>query len=182
MIEPKERAEVESPAPVSMSQTSSSHRSAGLTRARVGELWIEHAATSNVFPQIVIAISFFIAFGVIRGITYGIRYGWLPFGNITPDGTHIHHYVWGIGILLLIGFIEIAYQPRRFRNVFAAAFGIAEALILDEFALLLNLRDVYWTGQGRESIDAVIIAASLLILVILLRPFFRAIVKEFRHR
>ncbi len=151
------------------------------SRKRVGELWAEHAVTSSSFPQVVITISFLITFGIVRTITYGIRDGWLPFGNLTPGGTHIHHYVWGIGILMLVGFVELAFHPERLRSVLGMLYGVAVALVLDEFALLLNLKDVYWTSQGRQSIDAVVIAAGLLLLALLLRTFLRASLHEFRR-
>ena len=152
------------------------------SRRRIGELWAENAARKGTFPQIVITISFLITFGIVRGITYGIRDGWLPFGNIGADGTHIPHYVWGIGILIVVGFVELAYHPERLRSVLGMLYGVAVALILDEFALLLNLKDVYWTSQGRESIDAVVIAGGLLLLALLLQPFLRATFNEFRRR
>ena len=151
------------------------------SRRQMSELWAEHAIRSKVFPQIVITISFLITFGIVRGITYGIRDGWLPFGNITPGGTHIHHYVWGIGILIVVGFVELAYHPERLRSVLGMLYGVALALVLDEFALLLNLKDVYWTSQGRESLDAVVIAACVLLLAALLRPFFNAAIAERRR-
>ncbi len=153
-----------------------------LSRRRVGELWAEHAVKGRAFPQIVITISFLITYGVARGITYGIRDGWLPFGNVSSGGIHIHHYVWGIGTLIVVGFVELAYHPTRLRSVLGVLYGAAVALILDEFALLLNLKDVYWTSQGRQSIDAVVAMAGLLFLALLLRPFLRAAVRESRRR
>jgi hypothetical protein len=40
-------------------------------------------------------------------------------------------------------------------------FGVGTGLALDEFALWLDLKDVYWSDQGRKSIDAVIVAATI---------------------
>jgi hypothetical protein len=148
---------------------------------RLGELWQEHVVHGPKFPQVVITISFVLTFAIVRIITHGIRGGWLPFGNVSEGGDHIHHYVWGIGILIVVGFVELAYHPTRLRSVLGTLYGVAVALILDEFALLLNLKDVYWAPQGRESIDAVVIAAALLFLALLLRPFLREVLKEFRR-
>jgi len=151
------------------------------SRRQIGELWAEHAIKGKVFPQIVITVSFLITFGIVRTITYGIRDGWLPLSNVSSGGTHIHHYVWGIGILIVVGFVELAYHPERLRSVLGMLYGVALALVLDEFALLLNLKDVYWTSQGRQSIDAVVIAAGVLLLAAFLRPFFTAVISERRR-
>jgi hypothetical protein len=156
-----------------------------LNRTRVWELWQEHARNSPGFPRLLIAVSFLVTFGILRLITHGIRHGWLPVGNVGSDnpsghGIHIHHYIWGIGIVLVIGYIQVGFAPRRGRYLCAVLFGTAEALILDEFALLLNLRDVYWTGRGRESLDAVAIAIAILTIGVIARPFAVAITRELR--
>jgi hypothetical protein len=86
---------------------------------------------------------------------------WWP-GNVSVGGTHIHHLVWGILLLLFFGWIGIAVDPDSpWREVAAVMFGIGTGLTLDEFALWLNLKDVYWEKQGRRSIDAVIIALAI---------------------
>ncbi len=83
------------------------------------------------------------------------RFSWLK--DVETGGTHIHHLVWGICLLLISGFLAILVQPKP--EVSAIIFGIGAALTLDEFALWLHLDDVYWSEQGRQSIDAVIIFA-----------------------
>jgi hypothetical protein len=86
---------------------------------------------------------------------------WWP-GNVSVGGTHVHHLVWGILLLLICGYIAIAIDPNSpWREVIAVLFGIGTGLTLDEFALWLNLKDVYWEKEGRKSIDAVIIAAAV---------------------
>lgn len=145
------------------------------------ELWAEHVIHAKNLPLIVITASFQITFIIVRIITHGIRGGWLPLHNVESGGTHIHHYVWGIGIILIVGYVELAFHPKRLRSVLGMFYGIGAALIVDEFALLLNLKDVYWTSQGRESIDAAIIVSGLLLLAVLFHPFVRAMLHEFRR-
>lgn len=87
---------------------------------------------------------------------------WWP-GNVeTESGLHIHHLVWGILALMLSGFLFIALEPASpWREVLAVLFGVGCGLTLDEFALWLHLEDVYWTREGRASVDAVIVATIL---------------------
>ena len=114
----------------------------------------------------------------MRGITHLIRAGVGPFHNVSSGGLHIHHLVWGILLLLVVGYvwlIEEGTTSTLLSNVTAIAYGVGAALALDEFALWLNLQDVYWTGPGRESIDAVVIFLSLLSVGIWGGPFLREV-------
>ncbi len=92
---------------------------------------------------------------------------WWP-GNVeTKGGLHIHHMVWGILALLIFGYLGVAVNPESpWLEVAAIGFGIGAGLTLDEFALWLNLKDVYWSKQGRRSIDAVIVATAVSLLVL----------------
>jgi hypothetical protein len=99
-------------------------------------------------------LSFSTTFGIVRGITYNIRAGRGPFRNLTADGRHLHHYLWGIAVLTAIGAIAVRGEDRTRRHpLVALGYGAANALIVDEFALLLDLEDVYWSKQGRVSVD-----------------------------
>jgi hypothetical protein len=93
---------------------------------------------------------------------------WWP-GNVqTSGGLHIHHLVWGICLVLVSGFLGFALQPEDpWVDVLAALFGIGMGLTLDEFALWLRLEDVYWADEGRESVDAVVVALVFGGLVVL---------------
>lgn len=84
---------------------------------------------------------------------------WWP-GNVeTSSGLHIHHLVWGILLLMTSGFLGFALAPDDpWSDILAALFGIGMGLTLDEFALWLRLEDVYWSDEGRESVDAVVVA------------------------
>ena len=114
--------------------------------------------------------AFLITFLIVRSITHLIKAGKGPFRNLSVGGTHLHHLVPGIFLLLISGLLGIAWNPTLPAGVawiIPVMFGIGAALTLDEFALWLTLKDVYWEKQGRRSVDAVIIAATLLALVAL---------------
>jgi hypothetical protein len=114
-------------------------------------------------PHFLFFVSFLLTFGFIRTSTHMIKaqVSWWP-GNVSVGGTHIHHLVWGIITVLICGYIAVAIAPDSpWREVVAVFFGIGTGLTLDEFALWLNLKDVYWEKQGRASIDAVVIAAAV---------------------
>lgn len=104
-----------------------------------------------------------LSFAFIRFSTRMIRaeISWWP-GNVTPGGLHIHHLVFGIVLIMLAGFLGFALQPDSpWLEILAAAFGVGVGLTLDEFALWLYLEDVYWSEEGRRSVDAVIFAAII---------------------
>ena len=108
-------------------------------------------------------ISFLASFGFIRTSAHMIRaqVSWWP-GNVEVGGTHIHHLVWGILLLLLFGYVGGVVRPDDpWSHIAVIGFGIGAGLTLDEFALWLNLRDVYWEKEGRRSIDAVIVVGIL---------------------
>ena len=117
-----------------------------------------------------ILIAFVCSFGFIRGSAHMIRaqVSWWP-GNVeTKGGTHIHHLVWGILLLLVMGYLGLATDlSSPWLELVAIAFGIGMGLTLDEFALWLNLEDVYWQQKGRQSIDAVVVATALLVIALL---------------
>jgi lysyl-tRNA synthetase class 2 len=83
------------------------------------------------------------------------------FGSLKPRGVHVHHMVPGIVVMVGAGILQFALQPTgRLLDILALVFGIGIALVLDEFALVLHLEDVYWSEEGRTSIDAVVLAAT----------------------
>jgi hypothetical protein len=114
-------------------------------------------------PELFLMLAFLLSFGFIRTSAHLIRaqVSWWP-GNVDVGGTHVHHLVWGILLLLVTGYASIAFAPGSpLREILAVLFGIGAGLTLDEFALWLNLEDVYWSEKGRSSIDAVIVAAGV---------------------
>jgi len=130
------------------------------------------------------SVAFLVTFAIVRGITHLIRAGIGPFHNVTSGGLHIHHLVWGILLLLVVGYVwllEVGVGSTWVASLTAIAFGVGAALTLDEFALWLNMQDVYWDRQGRESVDAVIIFAGLLSVGIWGWPFLRALTTLLRR-
>jgi hypothetical protein len=149
--------------------------------SRLKELYTFHFQNERRERLFLASIGFLVTFGIVRGITHLIRAGVGPFHNVTSGGLHIHHLVWGILILILVGYVWLIEQgvgSNWIASLTAILFGVGAALTLDEFALWLNLQDVYWTGAGRESIDAVIIFISLLSVGIWGGPFLREVVRE----
>lgn len=101
-------------------------------------------------------------FAGLRALTYSIRAGRGPFRNVSVGGEHLHHYMWGITLLTAVGAIAVRGEERHRRHPgVAVSYGTGLALIVDEFALLLDLKDVYWARQGRISIDVGIGGISL---------------------
>ena len=134
-----------------------------LTLASIGSLYDRAIVDTGKQPEFLFFIAFLITFGFIRTSAHMIRaqVKWWP-GNVEVGGTHIHHLVWGIILLLITGYVAIAIRPPSpWQEIDAVFFGIGTGLTLDEFALWLNLKDVYWSQEGRRSIDAVIVAAAI---------------------
>jgi hypothetical protein len=149
--------------------------------SRLKEIYTFHFQNERRERLFLASVGFLVTFGIVRGITHLIRAGVGPFHNVSSGGLHIHHLVWGILILILVGYIWLIEQgvgSNWMASVTAILFGVGSALTLDEFALWLNLQDVYWTGTGRESIDAVIVFISVLSVGIWGGPFLREVVRE----
>jgi hypothetical protein len=137
--------------------------------ASIGSAYHDAFVETGKESELFFLLAFLLTFGFIRLSTHMIRaqVSWWP-GNVAVGGTHVHHLVFGILIVLAVGYVGIAIAPGSpGREILAVLFGIGAALTLDEFALWLNLRDVYWSKEGRRSIDAVIVAAVLAALVIM---------------
>jgi len=114
-----------------------------------------------------VLVGFVVTYTTTRWITLRIRaraardtgQGGSAVRDVYIGGVHIHHQVWGILLVLVVGLLEFRFSPRPpWHEVLAALFGAGAALALDEFALWLHLEDVYWTEEGRKSIDAVMVA------------------------
>jgi hypothetical protein len=135
------------------------------------------------------SVSFFLTFAGVRLMVVLITHHIGPFHWVLMGGRHIHHLVWGILILLLVGYgwlldLGSRHTPTSifFSRLMAVSYGVGAALTLDEFALWLNLEDVYWARQGRESIDAVILFGSLLAVGAWGAPFFQGLRRMWSKR
>lgn len=159
--------------------------------ARPGE-WrrLVHLYRVNIIDEgrggrFLMTASFLVAFAIVRGITHAIRdqKATFLFHNVSAGGgTHLHHLVFGIIGLLFVGYIALGFQPSRpwAHRTLAVIYGVAAALTFDEFALWLRLEDVYWAKQGRESIDAVVLTASVFLLGAEGHPLWRAMARDAR--
>jgi hypothetical protein len=115
----------------------------------------------------------------LRGLTYSIRAGKGPFRNVSFGGEHLHHYMWGIALLAGVGAIAVRGEERHRRHpAVAASYGGGLALIVDEFALLVDLRDVYWAKEGRGSIDLGVGAIALTGSYFAALPLIRRLQRE----
>jgi len=132
------------------------------------------------------SLGFLITFSVARSLAYMNYHRIGPFHDIYIGGRHIHHLVWGILILLSVGFgwlVEVGSGSEKSSIVasrlMSFLYGAGAALTLDEFALWLNLEDVYWDRKGRASIDAILLFGTVLLMAIWGKGFFQAIGREF---
>jgi hypothetical protein len=131
----------------------------------MGAWFTDTIVTTGRLPLFCFLCAFLVAFLFIRVSVRMIRaqVSWWP-GNVAPGGLHIHHVVFGMVMMLVAGFGLIALAEVRSPVpdvILACLFGIGSALVLDEFALILHLSDVYWSTQGRSSIDAVFVAVTI---------------------
>jgi len=129
-------------------------------------------------------VAFFLTFLTVRLVAYQAARGGGPFDWVIMGGKHIHHLVWGILILLFVGYgwlldLGRAHSPLSIllSRLMSISYGVGAALTLDEFTLWLNLDpDVYWAKSGgRLSIDAVVLFGSILMVGALGAPFFQSL-------
>jgi branched-subunit amino acid transport protein AzlD len=141
--------------------------------------WLGHSyhreiVESGKQPIFLLLLGLILGFVVIRTSTRMIRaeVSWWP-GNISAGGVHLHHEIFGVLTLLVTGTLAFASPTDTWwHDLLAFLFGVGGGLVLDEFALLLHLQDVYWTKQGQASIDAVIVAVLLTgMLIVRAVPF-----------
>ncbi len=121
-------------------------------------------------------LAFTVTFGAVRGITYSIKDGKGPFRNLSVGGEHLHHYMWGIAMLTGVGGVAVHGEDKQRRHpAVSISYGVGLALIVDEFALLLDLKDVYWAKQGRISVDLGVGGSSLAGTYFAALPLIRAV-------
>ena len=108
-----------------------------------------------------------VTFLVTRKIVRKIKAGEGNLKDNVVGGVHIHHAVPGLVLMVVSGLTALGAQSIGWRSVAGVGFGIGLALVLDEFALILHLQDVYWSEQGRTSVNAVLLVAGVIVLVLL---------------
>jgi len=127
--------------------------------------------TRNERAGFVLLVAFLVSFLFIRTsarLMRSPRVPWWPGSVKTGSGVHLHHLVWGICLMICSGFLAFVTDPGSPRTeILAAVFGVGLGLTLDEFALWIHLRDVYWTEEGRSSFDAVVVVAVIGALIVL---------------
>ena len=160
-----------------------------LRNPKVGELFHVHVKDRPRRRLLLAAIGFFVTFAVARAMAYAAYRSVGPFQYVYINGTHIHHLVWGILLLLAVGFcwlIEVGTGARS-SSLFASRlmsllYGVGAALTLDEFAMWLNVQEgVYWTRRDFISLDAVTLFGAALLIGIWGRDFLKAIGHEIWH-
>lgn len=136
----------------------------------MGDWYQEEILDPGKQPLLLLLVGFLGAFLFIRLSVRMIRaeVSWWP-SNVESGGLHIHHVVFGVVFMIVAG-VGLASPPGNrhpWADIAAALFGIGTALVLDEFALILHLRDVYWSEEGRLSVDTVVLGAAACGLLLL---------------
>ncbi|QDY80828.1 hypothetical protein [Streptomyces qinzhouensis] len=133
----------------------------------MGQWFHDNITEPGKLPMLLALAAFVLTFLITRTVTRLIRAGRGPFRNITPGGLHIHHVVPGVILTVVGGFGAVGSGRHGWAAaVFAVVFGIGAGLVLDEFALIVHLDDVYWTEEGRRSVEVVVLATALALLVL----------------
>ena len=156
-----------------------------VSRTRLRKVYQRRFTESRRARLFLASVGFFTTVLVVRGLTIAIRHDIGPFHDISMNGRHIHHLVWGILLLLTVGYLWLvelgtgaASSSQWSGRLTSMLFGVAAALTLDEFALWLNLRDVYWEREGRESFEAMALFGGLLAIGVFGRSFWSGVVAE----
>lgn len=160
-----------------------------LHNQKVGELFHAQVRDRPRRRLLLAAIGFFVTFAVARSMAYAAYRRAGPFHYVYVGETHIHHLVFGIFLLLVVGFcwlIEVGTGAKSSSllasRLMSLLYGVAAALTLDEFALWLNVQEgIYWTRRDLVSIDAVILFGAALLIGIWGRDFLKALGVELWH-
>jgi hypothetical protein len=132
---------------------------------------LHHLGLSGQEPLLLLLAASLLTFGATRAYTRHARTR--RWGSGRVGDVHVHHLVVGNALMLVCGMLDFAVQPKDIGlDVLAAGFGVGAAFVLDEWALTVHLRDVYWTPEGRHSIEVSVIWALLgLLLLTGVSPF-----------
>jgi hypothetical protein len=146
------------------------------TASFVSDFWNEQVAGEHRDGIFLVLVGFIVSFAFIRMSTRLIRsprVSWWPGSVVSDSGVHIHHLVFGICLMILAGSVGFAFfDTSTVFDICAALFGVGIGLTIDEFALWVYLDDVYWAEEGRKSVDATVIAAAgMMLLLFGFEPF-----------
>src|SRR3954464_10489146 len=137
----------------------------------LSDFWHDQLVAHDRQGLFLVLVGFLVSFGFIRvsaRLGRSPRFEWWPGSVVSDSGVHLHHLVWGICLMLAggaTGFLLFDASPGF--EISAVLFGVGAGFTLDEFALWVYLDDVYWAEEGRSSIDAAVIAASAMFLILL---------------
>lgn len=132
----------------------------------MGDIWSGNVDSASKLPLLLCMLTFIATFVITRVIVRMIRSGRGPFKDNSVGGVHIHHVVPGIILMIVGGLLAIGGVGTGWDNAAGVIFGMGLALVLDEFALILHLQDVYWEEEGRLSVDAVFVLAGVMMLLL----------------
>lgn len=138
--------------------------------------WHDQIESNHQEAIFLVLLGFLLSFAFIRMSTRLMRspkVPWWPGSIVSEGGLHVHHHVFGIVLMMVSGAVGFALGGQGVAfDLCGLAFGIGIGLTIDEFALWLHLEDVYWSEEGRRSIDATVLTALALALLMLgVRPF-----------
>jgi hypothetical protein len=141
------------------------------TASIFADFWNDQIVAEEKQGLFLVLVGFLLSFAFIRMSTRLMRsprVPWWPGSVVSESGVHLHHLVFGIVTMMVagaVGFTVLGDSP--YAEICAFAFGVGAGLTIDEFALWVYLEDVYWSEQGRVSIDATVIAAAAMGLILL---------------
>lgn len=123
--------------------------------------WQAEVVDGSKGPLLLSFVAFVLTFLCTRAVTRMIRAGRGPFHNLSDAGMHLHHSTPGVVLLVAGGFTAVGAEARSpWAYVAAALVGIGASLVLDEFAMIFHLEDVYWSQEGQLSVNVVTLAAA----------------------
>jgi lysyl-tRNA synthetase class 2 len=148
----------------------------GVEASIFSEFWRDQIESNGQEAIFLVLVGFLLSFGFIRMSTRLMRspkVPWWPGSIVSEGGLHVHHHVFGIVLMMAAGAVGFAVNgDGTVFNLCGLAFGVGIGLTIDEFALWLHLEDVYWSEEGRRSIDATVLTAIVLALLMFgVRPF-----------
>jgi hypothetical protein len=135
------------------------------------DFWNDQILANEKQGLFLVLVGFILSFAFIRMSTRLMRSPraqWWPGSVVSESGVHVHHLVFGIVTMMIAGTLGLAaLGDSPYTEICAFLFGVGVGLTIDEFALWVYLEDVYWAEQGRSSIDATVIAAAGMMLILL---------------